>query len=68
MKFGPHHQAKIKSKSKIFLYQKAMSEEHLSGTCLEAVRASLAISCSMQKQQQSHMDQAQLGLVAPASK
>lgn len=68
MEFGPHPQTKIKSKPNIFLYQKAMSKEHLSGTCLEAVRASLAISCSMQKQQQSHMDQAQFGLVAPASK
>ncbi len=45
-----------------------MWEEHLSGTCLEAVRASLAISCSMQKQQQSHMDQAQFGLIESASK
>lgn len=49
-------------------YHKVMSEEHLSGTFPAVVRTSPAISCSMQKQQQSHMDQAQFGLIEPANK
>lgn len=43
-----------------------MWEEHLSGTYLEALLASLAINYSMQKQQQLRMDRAQFGLIKPA--
>lgn len=49
-------------------YHKVMWEEHLYGISLEAVRVSLAINCSMQKQQQSQMDQAQLGSIKPVMK
>lgn len=42
-----------------------MLEEHLFDTSLEAVKASLAIDCSMQRQQQSLMDQALFGSVKP---
>lgn len=46
-------------------YHKVKWEKHLSGTCPGAVRVSFAINCSMQKQQQSQLDQAQLGLIKP---
>lgn len=45
-----------------------MLEEHLFDTSLEAVKASLAIDCSMQRQQQSQMDQALLGSIKPEKK
>lgn len=41
-----------KSLTEGLLYHKAMWEEHPFGTSLEAVKASLAINCSMQRQQQ----------------
>jgi hypothetical protein len=45
-----------------------MLEEHLFDTSLEAVKASLAIDCSMQRQQQSLMDQALFGSIKPEKK
>lgn len=48
-----------------YRYHKVVWAEHLFYTCLEAQKPFLAINCSKQRQQQSHMGQALFGLIKP---
>lgn len=48
------------------IYHKTVLGEHPSDIFWEALRAFLAINCSMQRQHQLHKDQALSGLVKPA--